>query len=193
MLFITIPAFLFPDRWGRSTSAIVGGATQVVCMFVMGSLYAAGAVHGDRGAARWVVIVMIYIFAIIFSATWAVCFRVYVSEIQSPETRAGASSLALSANWLVNWIIAFTTPIFLARSTYGVYFLFGSSALVVVVVCAFSMPETRNKTLEDIDAIFRGQKGGVSGGGWVFELQSMNTPRVEHSVDEVPFTTSMKT
>ena len=66
----------------------------------MGSLYAAGAVHADHGAARWVVIVMIYLFALIFSGTWGVCFRVYVSEIQSPKTRAGAASLALSANWV---------------------------------------------------------------------------------------------
>jgi hypothetical protein len=69
-------------------------------MFIMGSLYAAGAVHADHGAARWVVIVMIYLFALIFSGTWGVCFRVYVSEIQSPKTRAGAASLALSANWV---------------------------------------------------------------------------------------------
>ena len=69
-------------------------------MFIMGSLYAAGAVHAGRGAARWVVIVTIYLFALVFSGTWGVCFRVYVSEIQSPQTRAGAASLALSANWV---------------------------------------------------------------------------------------------
>jgi hypothetical protein len=100
MLLITIPGFLFADRWGRATSAIVGGSAQVVCMFIMGSLYASGAVHADRGVARWVVIFLIYVFALAFSGTWAVCFRVYVSEIQSPKTRAGAASLALSANWV---------------------------------------------------------------------------------------------
>lgn len=56
---------------------------------------------------------------------------------------------------MVNWIIAFTTPIFLAHSTFGVYFLFGSASLLTVVVCVFWMPETRGRTLEDIDASFR--------------------------------------
>lgn len=100
MLLITIPAFLFADSWGRKTSAIFGGVLQVVCMFVIGSLYASGSVKESEGAARWVVVVAIYIFAIGFSGTWAVCFRVYTSEIQSSKTRAGASSLALSANWV---------------------------------------------------------------------------------------------
>jgi Sugar (and other) transporter len=161
-------------------------------MFIMGSLYAAGAVHADRGAARWVVIVMIYLFALVFSGTWAVCFRVYVSEIQSPKTRAGAASLALSANWVMNWIIAFTTPIFLARSTYGVYFFFGSATLLTVVVCAFFMPETRGKSLEDIDASFRGHKGMTEGTEGVFELRNMENSDAGSGVEEVRFTTSAK-
>jgi len=54
--------------------------------------------------------------------------------------------------------VAFTTPIFLNRSPFGVYFMFGSAALITVVVCIFFMPETRGKTLEDIDASFRDKK-----------------------------------
>ncbi|XMA11980.1 hypothetical protein WAI453_004771 [Rhynchosporium graminicola] len=156
ILLVTFPAFLLADRWGRATSTIVGGSIQACCMLVIGSLYASGSVHADKGTARWVVVVLIYVFAMVFSGTWGVCFRVYVSEIQSPETRAGASSLALSANWVVNWIIAFTTPIFLANSSFGVYFLFGGATLLTVIVCIFWMPETRGKSLEDINSEFRG-------------------------------------
>ena len=56
---------------------------------------------------------------------------------------------------MVNWIVAFTTPIFLEYSSYGVYFLFGCSSLLVVIVAILFMPETRGKTLEEIDAAFR--------------------------------------
>ena len=61
----------------------------------------------------------------------------------------------LIVNQVVNWIVAFTTPIFLAHSSYGVYFLFGGSCLFTVAMCVVFMPETRGKTLEDIDASFR--------------------------------------
>ena len=97
IFLVTIPAFLLADRWGRLTSTIVGGILQGVCMLIMGSIYASGQ---GSGPARWVVVVMIYLFAMVFSATWAVGFRVYVSEIQPAKTRAGAASLSLSANWV---------------------------------------------------------------------------------------------
>jgi len=194
MLVITIPALIFADhkRWGRRVSTITGGVLQFACMFIIGALYASKSVHSDRGAGRWVVIVCIYIFAIGFNATWAVTFRIYVSEIQSPATRAGASSLALSANWVsalepvqrcfaliqkqvVNWVVAFTTPIFLARSPFGIYFLFGGAAFLTVLVSIFFMPETTGKTLEEIQASF--QKKEVRAGGGVLEDV---TPHSEH-------------
>ena len=55
---------------------------------------------------------------------------------------------------VVNWIVAFTTPIFLARCPFGVYFLFGGAAFLTVIVSIFFMPETTGKTLEEIQTSF---------------------------------------
>lgn len=98
ILAATILATLFSDVVGRRKSVIGGGLAMATYMVVMGSLYASKSVHSDRGAGRWVVIVMIYLFAITFSASWAVTLRVYAPEIQPPRTRASASSLAQSAH-----------------------------------------------------------------------------------------------
>lgn len=54
----------------------------------------------------------------------------------------------------MNFLVALTTPIFLAHSTYGVYFLFGGACFVTVLVCFLTMPETKGKSLEEIDAAF---------------------------------------
>ncbi|KAB2574522.1 High-affinity glucose transporter ght2 [Lasiodiplodia theobromae] len=150
----TIPATFFSDHWGRRPSTIYGGLGLAGTMVLIGSLYASNSVHGDHGAARWVVMVSIYVFAIIFSASWAIGFRVYASEIQPPKTRASASSLAQSANWFANFVVALTTPVFLAHSSYGVYFFFGACSLFTSAVCFVAMPETRGRTLETIDASF---------------------------------------
>ncbi|QSZ32268.1 hypothetical protein DSL72_001842 [Monilinia vaccinii-corymbosi] len=156
LIFLTsVPALFFADKWGRRTSTIAGGIGQCAVMFIIASLYVTDSVHGSYGAGRWVVIICIYLFAMIFSATWALSMRVYVSEIQSTKTRAGATSLSLSANWVVNWIIAFTTPIFLSKSASGCYWLWGGSSLLTVIVAFFWMPETMGRSLEEIDASFR--------------------------------------
>ncbi|KAA8569810.1 hypothetical protein MFRU_064g00180 [Monilinia fructicola] len=178
----TFVGFIFADKWGRRTNTIVGGIGQVITMFIIGSLYASGSVHGSYGAGRWVVIICIYLFAMIFCGTWALSFRVYVSEIQSAKTRAGATSLSLSANWLVNWVIAFTTPILLSKSASGCYWLWGGSALVTVIVAFFWMPETMGKSLEEIDASFRkwdSKSKNAGGNDGVVELGMVEDSRAQ--------------
>ncbi|QDS72329.1 hypothetical protein FKW77_007807 [Venturia effusa] len=159
MLAVTIPASIYADHWGRRMSVIIGGLILTMCMLVIGSLYASDSVHGDTGAARWIVIVAIYIYAITFSVSFAISIRIYSSEIQPADTRAGATSLAQSANWLANWIVAFTTPILLARSSFAVYYFFGFSTLFAVLVCALVMPETKRRSLEAIDRAFNDGSG----------------------------------
>ncbi|QIW96689.1 hypothetical protein AMS68_002207 [Peltaster fructicola] len=154
MLLITIPAFLYADKWGRRTSVLSGGIIISTTMLLIGTLYAAGAVHGDHGVGRWAVIVLIYIFALAFSATWAVSVRVYSSEIQPVHTRAPATSFAQAMNWLTNWTVAFITPILLSEATYSIYFLFGGCTVLAVLLSAFAMPETKGRSLEDIDLEF---------------------------------------
>ncbi|KAL4741026.1 hypothetical protein BDV11DRAFT_184041 [Aspergillus similis] len=124
-------------------------------MFVMGALYASNVVHGSAGAARWVVIVSIYIFAVIFSLSWAVGIKIYAAEIQPQRTRASATSLAHGSNWATNFLVALTTPILLDKSSFGAYFLFGGCSLITAVVCAVFMPETKGRSLDEIEIAFK--------------------------------------
>lgn len=123
-------------------------------MLLIGALYASNTVYPDHGATRYLVVVLIFLFTFVYSGTWAVTISIYASEVQPLKTRAAASSLGRSGNWVVNWVVAFTTPIFLKRSSCGVYFLFGACCFVVSGVCWFWMPETRGLSLEEIDGIF---------------------------------------
>ncbi|KAF2107651.1 putative MFS sugar transporter [Lophiotrema nucula] len=159
----TIPAVLLADRWSRRASVIYGGFVLAVTMLVIGSLYAADVVHSDYGAGRWVVVACIFLFTFVYSGSWAVTISIYASEVQPLKTRAAASSLGRSGNWVVNWVVAFTTPVFLTASSSGVYFMFGASCLVTAVVCFLWMPETRGLSLEEIDGIFSKANSRQSG------------------------------
>ncbi|GJE97695.1 MFS sugar transporter [Phanerochaete sordida] len=142
----------FTDTWGRRPSMIRGGAVVAGSMLIIGSLYASGAT--DHASGRWAVIALIYIFVIGYTCTWAICVRIICSEIQPTRTRAAVSSLGQCANWAVNWLIAFSTPLFLAKSTSGPYFLFGACSLVTTLVCLAFQPETRGASLEEVDEAF---------------------------------------
>ncbi|KAF4635971.1 hypothetical protein G7Y89_g2101 [Cudoniella acicularis] len=155
MLVISVPAFLYADRWGRRASAITGGIVLSTCMFIIGILYATSSVHAHSGVGRWLVIILIFTFAVSYCATWGVVGKIYASEIQPAQTRAAANSAAQGLNFFTNWLVAFTTPIFLARSAFGAYFLFGGFSLLAVIVLAINMPETRGHSLESIQEAFQ--------------------------------------
>ncbi|KAL5333479.1 hypothetical protein BJX70DRAFT_403521 [Aspergillus crustosus] len=159
---VTIPALIWADKWGRRHSVIYGGIGISLTMFLMGALYAGNAVHSTTGAGRWVVIVSIYIFAVIFSPSWAVGIKIYAAEIQPQRTRASATSLAHGSNWATNFLVALTTPILLSKTSFGAYFLFGGCSLITAAVCAFYMPETKGRSLDEIEEAFKTRTAAAS-------------------------------
>jgi hypothetical protein len=52
---------------------------------------------------------------------------------------------------MANYIVALVTPILLAKSSFGAYYLFAFSSLLTTAVIAAIMPETRGYSLETIE------------------------------------------
>ncbi|KAJ7091942.1 general substrate transporter [Mycena belliarum] len=156
MVVLTAVSQIFQDKWARRTQMIGGGSVIAACMLIMGSLYGSDAANTPGG--KRTLIALIYIFIAAFISTWAVVIRTIASEIQPRRTRAPATSLAQCVCWVVNWIIAFSTPAFLARSSSGPYFLFGACSLVTVVVCVVFQPETKGLSLDTLDQDFADTK-----------------------------------
>ena len=63
-------------------------------MLIIGSLYATDSVHAHAGGGRWVVIVLIFVFALVYVSTWGIVGKIYASEVQPAQTRAAANSVA---------------------------------------------------------------------------------------------------
>lgn len=155
ILVATIPATIFADKWGRRSSVLAGGLSMGVTMLLIGALYAAGAVHASTGAARWVVIVTVYIYVVLYCISWSVSCKVYAAEVQPQRTRASATNLAHGSNWVTNFFVALMTPVLLDRSDSAAYFLWVRCLLLTAVVCAIFMPETKGRSLDEIEMAFR--------------------------------------
>ncbi|KAI1497867.1 general substrate transporter [Biscogniauxia marginata] len=112
------------------------------------------AVH-PHGIARWVVIITVFVFGLTYCATWGIVGKIYASEIQPGHTRAAANCVAQGLSFFTNWLVAILTPILLEASAFGAYFLFGGLALGTVVILTVYMPETRGRSLENIQEAFQ--------------------------------------
>ncbi|GAA5925973.1 uncharacterized protein JCM15063_005174 [Sporobolomyces koalae] len=152
LICCSIAGQFYINRVGRRTIWLVGGTATATCHLLLGSLYASGAARTPVG--KWIVIILIELFAISFSSGWSLITKLYTAEIQPSRTRSAASSVGQGCNQAVNFAVAVSGPYFLNASAYGPYFLYGGFSALGVVVGYLFMQETMNHSLETIDATF---------------------------------------
>ncbi|KAF4918204.1 MFS glucose transporter mfs1 [Colletotrichum viniferum] len=99
-------------------------------------------------------IAFIYIYDINFSYSFAPIGWVLPSEIFNLGNRSKAMAITTSATWMCNFVIGLVTPDMLEKIGYGTYFFFAAFALIAFVMTYFFVPETRGKSLEEMDLVF---------------------------------------
>lgn len=107
-------------------------------------------------AHGWAVAVCILVFVAFFAVGPGVCVWLALSELMPTRIRSNGMSIALLINQFVSTVIA---AIFLPTvGHYGyasMFFFWAGCTVVYFLVAAFFLPETKGKSLEQIDAHFR--------------------------------------
>jgi sugar porter (SP) family MFS transporter len=166
----TIPPILFLDRLGRRVVLISGallmGSAMLLCGIVMGATAhvfkdeVTGQMEVDMSgnrSASYFCIVMVYFFVAGFAYSWGPCGWVYPAEIYPLSIRAKGTSITTAANWLMNFIISLFVPIMLTTITWGTYIFFGCCCAVMAVCVYLFYPETKGRSLEEMDVVFSGR------------------------------------
>ena len=68
--------------------------------------------------------------------------------------RAKGTSLTTAAIWATNCLVSFLVPALLESITYGTYLIFGSFCFIMAMLTLLFYPETKGKSLEEMDMIF---------------------------------------
>lgn len=107
----------------------------------------------------WVVAVMLFVFMAFFAIGPGVCVWLALSELMPTRIRSNGMSIALVINQAVSTTIA---AIFLPTvGEYGystMFFGFAAFTIIYFVTATWFLPETKGKTLEEIEAHFEGSK-----------------------------------
>jgi MFS family permease len=106
----------------------------------------------------WLVALGLYVFMAFYAVGPGVCVWLALSELMPTRIRSNGMSIALVINQLVSTTLAGIFLPFVSKYGYSsIFFLFSGFTVVYFVVAAFFLPETKGKTLEEIEAHFEGK------------------------------------
>jgi MFS transporter, SP family, solute carrier family 2 (myo-inositol transporter), member 13 len=107
----------------------------------------------------WLLAIAMFVFVAFYAVGPGVCVWLALSELMPTRIRSNGMSIALVMNQAVSTTIA---AIFLPTvGKYGystMFFGFAACTVIYFVTAVWFLPETKGKTLEEIEAIFEGVK-----------------------------------
>ena len=103
----------------------------------------------------WLVALFIYMFIAFYATGPGVCVWLALSELMPTRIRSNGMSIALVINQLVSAILQAIFLPFVSKHNYSsMFYLFAGFTVVYFLTAAFLLPETKGKTLEEIEAHF---------------------------------------
>ncbi|KAI8908312.1 sugar transporter [Gorgonomyces haynaldii] len=149
----TIPGMYLIERVGRRKLLLLGGLGMGVAHYLVCTFIGLSKSTGN-GALSWGAIFSVYLFFFSFASTWGPIAWVYQSEIFPLRVRAKGTGAATMSNWFWNAIIALVTPYIQDAIGFWMYLIYGTTGLTMAAFIYFFVPETKGKSLEDMDDIF---------------------------------------
>ncbi len=106
----------------------------------------------------WWVALGLFLYMGFFAMGPGVCVWLALSELMPTRIRSNGMSFALVLNQLASTTLAGIFLPFVSKHGYSsIFFLFAGFTVVYFIVAAFFLPETKGKTLEEIEAHFEGR------------------------------------
>ena len=106
----------------------------------------------------WLTAILIYCFMASFAIGPGVCVWLALSELMPTRIRSNGMSIALLINHVISTTIAATFLPTVGKYGYStMFFIFAGCTVVYFITAAFFLPETKGKTLEEIEEHFEGK------------------------------------
>lgn len=194
-VFMTIPALLWVDRWGRRPTLLVGSVLMATWMYANAGILASYAeiVPGGinnvaaqsmrlTGAPAKGLIACTYLFVASFAPTWGPVSWIYPPELYPLRLRGKGVAMSTSGNWAFNTALGLFVPPALANIKWKTYLIFAIFNTVAFFHVLFLFPETAGKTLEETEAMFEDPNGIKYLGtpAWKTKVVTKLTDRAEH-------------
>lgn len=144
-------AVLLIDRFGRRQLLLAGAFGMAISQAGLAGLTA----HLDNHIAASISLLFDFIALGVFPVCLFVIAFMYSAEIAPLRIRAKVTAMSTATNWLFNFLLAEITPIGFASIAWKYYLVYVCTNCTAFVFFYFFCPETKGRSLEGIDEIYK--------------------------------------
>ncbi|WP_143462219.1 sugar porter family MFS transporter [Levilactobacillus enshiensis] len=153
---VTVLATFIMDKFNRKTFLMFGSIVMAVSLGILAILNFTVNIHA--AAIPTMILIAIYIFG--FAISWGPIAWVTIGEIFPLSVRGIGSSIGSAANWIGNFLVSQFFLVMLAyfhNNVGGPFAVFAVFAVLSMFFVHYLVPETRGKSLEEIEMELRHQ------------------------------------
>ncbi len=151
----TIIAVKTVDNYGRKPLMLIGAVGMAFAMIFLGFAF-----YMRVGGYAALICMMVYVAA--FALSWGPVTWVLLSEIFPNDIRNKAMPIAVAAQWFSNWLVSVSFPV-MNENSYLVdtfnngfaYWVYGIMSVLAAVFVMKYVPETKGKTLEEMNNLWK--------------------------------------
>ena len=152
-VLMTVVAMRLMDSVGRRPLLLCGLAGMVAMLVVL----AAGFAVGAKGAVAVLTVGAVALYVGFFAVGLGPVFWLLIAEIFPLDVRGRGMSVATVANWGSNFVVTLLFPGVVARlGSAAAFGIFAVLSLAAWIYTYAAVPETSGRSLEEIEAQFRG-------------------------------------
>ncbi|MFY9527665.1 MAG: sugar porter family MFS transporter [Candidatus Acidiferrales bacterium] len=161
-VIMTVVSMWLIDRVGRRPLLLVGIAGMVITLGVLGTVFR---VSSQTGALGWLAVISMMAYVASFAISLGPIFWLLISEIYPLRIRSSTEGLAAAFNWGSNLLVSLTfLTLVEALGASPTFWLYGVCAIAAWIFSYYLVPETKGRTLEQIEQFWRsGQRGRMTG------------------------------
>ncbi len=154
-LIFTVLAIMTVDKFGRKPLMIVGALGMGVSMFALGFSF-------FNYAVGIFALICMLVYVASFAMSWGPVTWVLLSEIFPNRIRGRAMAIAVAAQWVSNYLVSWTFPMMdknsflIEKFNHGfAYWIYGFMAILAMLIIWKFVPETKGKTLEEMEKVWK--------------------------------------
>jgi sugar porter (SP) family MFS transporter len=152
-VLMTIVAMWLIDRVGRRPLLLTGIVGMALSLGVLGFVFRSGA---QNAITVRLAVITLMAYVAFFAISLGPIFWLLIAEIFPLKIRGQAEGASAGMNWIFNLLVSLTflTLVELMGPAWT-FWLYGLLAIAALVFCYYLVPETKGRTLEEIEASWR--------------------------------------